>query len=439
MTTLDGVERSFDAETVLVCDRDGPTGIAGIMGGQVSEVSDDDDPGAARGRDLERGQHPAHLAQARAALRGLEPVREAAPPRAGDPRPAGRLAADGRALRRAARPGHDRRRRRDPGRRTGSGCAAAARRRAARDADRAASDAPSTSSGSGSRSSPTATTSRPTVPVHRHYDVTREVDLIEEVGRIHGYDEHLPATLPDAREQGGGLDPRAAPAPPRRGRDPRPRLRRRSSPEPRSTRRCAERLRLAGRRPARAPIAIRNPLSSEHSALRTTLLGGLLDAARYNLARGAERVALFESGRAYLRRAARRADGGARRQLRRASGPRPRTSRTGSAAWPAGRCAGGGWRGEARPSRLLRAQGRARGARGAARRRARGRAGAPSRSCTRAAPARIVRRRRAPPAGSASCTRSSPRLGPRRRRRVRARPGAAGRRLADRRRAATRT
>ena len=39
MTTLDGVERTLDAETVLVCDSDGPAGIAGIMGGQVSEVS----------------------------------------------------------------------------------------------------------------------------------------------------------------------------------------------------------------------------------------------------------------------------------------------------------------------------------------------------------------------------------------------------------------
>ena len=40
MTTLDGVERRFDTDAVLVCDRDGPTGVAGIMGGQVSEVSD---------------------------------------------------------------------------------------------------------------------------------------------------------------------------------------------------------------------------------------------------------------------------------------------------------------------------------------------------------------------------------------------------------------
>ncbi len=40
MTTLDGVERRFDAETVVVCDRDGPSGIAGIMGGEASEVSE---------------------------------------------------------------------------------------------------------------------------------------------------------------------------------------------------------------------------------------------------------------------------------------------------------------------------------------------------------------------------------------------------------------
>ena len=40
MTTLDGVERVLDEDMVLVCDRNGPSGIAGIMGGQVSEVSE---------------------------------------------------------------------------------------------------------------------------------------------------------------------------------------------------------------------------------------------------------------------------------------------------------------------------------------------------------------------------------------------------------------
>ena len=42
------------------------------------------------------------------------------------------------------------------------------------------------------------------VPVHRHYDVTREVDLVEEVGRIHGYDEHLPPPCRRREARGGG-------------------------------------------------------------------------------------------------------------------------------------------------------------------------------------------------------------------------------------------
>ena len=62
------------------------------------------------------------------------------------------------------------------------------------------------------------------------------------------------------------------------------------------------RLRLGEDDPRAAPIRVSNPLSLEHSELRTTLLGALLDAARYNLAHGAERVALFESGRVYAAR-----------------------------------------------------------------------------------------------------------------------------------------
>jgi phenylalanyl-tRNA synthetase beta chain len=40
LTTLDGVERTLDKSTVLVCDNAGPLSIAGIMGGAESEVSD---------------------------------------------------------------------------------------------------------------------------------------------------------------------------------------------------------------------------------------------------------------------------------------------------------------------------------------------------------------------------------------------------------------
>ena len=41
MTTLDGVERKLDPDMAMVCDAEGPSGIAGIMGGQISEVSDE--------------------------------------------------------------------------------------------------------------------------------------------------------------------------------------------------------------------------------------------------------------------------------------------------------------------------------------------------------------------------------------------------------------
>ncbi|MFN0096217.1 MAG: phenylalanine--tRNA ligase subunit beta, partial [Dehalococcoidia bacterium] len=40
VTTLDGVERTLDDQMMLVCDADGPTSIAGIMGGGASEVND---------------------------------------------------------------------------------------------------------------------------------------------------------------------------------------------------------------------------------------------------------------------------------------------------------------------------------------------------------------------------------------------------------------
>ena len=148
---------------------------------------------------------------------------------------------------------------------------------------------------------PTAPTSRRRCPFHRHYDVTREIDLVEEVGRIHGYAEHLPLDAAAGERRGRAAEPRAAAAPPRRG--PRPATSASTgsspsaSPTPGSRSGC-------GSRPttrARATIAISNPLSSEHSVLRTTLLGGLLDVARYNLAHGARGVALYESGRAYLR------------------------------------------------------------------------------------------------------------------------------------------
>ncbi|MCX6386979.1 MAG: phenylalanine--tRNA ligase subunit beta [Solirubrobacterales bacterium] len=136
-----------------------------------------------------------------------------------------------------------------------------------------------------------------TVPHFRRIDVTREIDLIEEVARIDGL-ANLPATLPARRASSGRLSPRQ-------------RARRRAqdalgaaglheivgwsfvAPD------LADRLRLDGDDPRRNAIAISNPMSQEQSVMRTTLLGSLLDAASHNVARGAADLGLWEMGGVY--------------------------------------------------------------------------------------------------------------------------------------------
>ena len=137
-----------------------------------------------------------------------------------------------------------------------------------------------------------------TVPPFRRGDVTREVDLIEEVARIDGLDK-LPSTLPSRHEAHAQLTPRQ-------------KLRRRAAdaltaqgldeivgwslggPE------LADRLRLGPDDPIRDALELANPLSGDLSVLRTTLLGSLLDTARHNRARGAGAIRLFEAGAVYL-------------------------------------------------------------------------------------------------------------------------------------------
>ncbi|HEX5307611.1 MAG TPA: phenylalanine--tRNA ligase subunit beta [Solirubrobacteraceae bacterium] len=137
-----------------------------------------------------------------------------------------------------------------------------------------------------------------TVPAVRRADVTREADLIEEVARIHGL-EQLPATLPARRGAYGRLSPEQ-------------KLRRRVL-DTLVGRGCYEavgwtfttpglhdRLRLSADDPRRRAPTLRNPLSEEQSQLRTTLLGSLLDVARHNSARGMADLRLFEMGRVFV-------------------------------------------------------------------------------------------------------------------------------------------
>ncbi len=127
--TLDGQTRTLDGEMVVIEDADGPTSIAGLMGGARSEVAAGHDARAARGRHLERAQHPPHLLGARPAQRGLRALREGPAAGAVHARAGDRHAADDRAVRRERRARHDRRRRRARRRRRRSACARRACRR----------------------------------------------------------------------------------------------------------------------------------------------------------------------------------------------------------------------------------------------------------------------------------------------------------------------
>jgi phenylalanyl-tRNA synthetase beta chain len=133
-----------------------------------------------------------------------------------------------------------------------------------------------------------------TPPPVRREDVTREADLIEEVARIDGL-ERLSATLPARRGAYGVLSREQ-------------RLRRRALDALVGRGCCealgwtfaspglAERLRLQPGDPRHAAPIVENPLSEEQSRLRTTLLGSLLDTAARNHARGMGDLRLFEMG-----------------------------------------------------------------------------------------------------------------------------------------------
>ena len=122
------------------------------------------------------------------------------------------------------------------------------------------------------------------VPGHRSYDTLREVDLIEEVARTHGYDAFpevmspsRPGTVPDhplfqledslrALLAANGISEAQTPAlgPARHG-----------------------------------DVPLRNPMSRDEGYLRRDRLPGLLSHVELNLARGVRDVRLFEIGTAF--------------------------------------------------------------------------------------------------------------------------------------------
>jgi phenylalanyl-tRNA synthetase beta chain len=343
MTTLDGVERRFDADAVLVCDRDGPTGVAGIMGSQVSEVSEDttrvllevatwNGPNILRtSRNLalrsdasnrfEKQLHPEMAIRAQRIASQLMVELCGAKLVPGTIDEAAEIPERHRVRLRPARAEELLGMEVEPDR-----CVTYLERL----------DFEVSADGEELEA---------LVPFHRHYDVTREADLVEEVGRIHGYAEHLPATLPRASDQTGRLSRSQS-------------LRRRAEDVLRdlgfegvvtlslTDAGMPGRLRLPDDDARAGTIRVSNPLSGDHSELRTTLLGSLLDVVRYNRAHGAERVALYESGRACLRERPASAGDGPLAGVFAGDEPAPAYEPHRIACLAAGRLHPGGWRAE---------------------------------------------------------------------------------------------
>jgi len=127
-----------------------------------------------------------------------------------------------------------------------------------------------------------------TVPPYRYRDLEREIDLIEEVARLYGYDNFC-EELPDKTEPGY------------------------LSLEQLLMRQLREALRAAGltelvqyslvkpKDNHEHQIRLANPLLIEYSALRTDLLSGLIDAFQYNLEQGNGALNGFEIGRIFWR------------------------------------------------------------------------------------------------------------------------------------------
>ncbi len=120
-----------------------------------------------------------------------------------------------------------------------------------------------------------------TVPPYRYRDLEREIDLIEEVARLYGYN-HFADTLPQ-KSAGGYLSVEAA-----------------------LSRRVRETFRAAGltellhysltKPVSDRQVTLANPLFPEYSALRQDLIYGLIEAYEFNLNQGNGPLNGFEIG-----------------------------------------------------------------------------------------------------------------------------------------------
>lgn len=134
------------------------------------------------------------------------------------------------------------------------------------------------------------------VPTYRQ-DVEGVADLAEEVARLHGYDR-IPYAYPPSVQVGQRTPAQAF------GFRVRRLLRGLGQTEVMTYSFCAAgaeaRLRPSAESGAGDPLRILAPLSEDWAVMRTTLLGGILDALAVNTRKGREDAAIFEMARVYL-------------------------------------------------------------------------------------------------------------------------------------------
>jgi len=133
-----------------------------------------------------------------------------------------------------------------------------------------------------------------TVPSRRG-DISRDVDLVEEIARLHGYDE-IPTTPIEGPTTPGSLTKSQTIRRELRTILTGAGLHEAISYSVTSLPRTELFAELAA---GAKPIALAMPMSEERSVLRTTLIPSLLEAAAYNLNRKNNDVALFEIGNVY--------------------------------------------------------------------------------------------------------------------------------------------
>ncbi len=293
--TLDGAERELLPEDLLICDGDIPVALAGVMGGMNSEVGDDTrsvllesanfDPATIRrtakrlglhseaSHRFERGVDPEGTIAALdravyllAQCAGALPVAGCADRYARRPRPASVLLRQER-MARLLGVNIDKKQVDKLLQALGLKTQRQARQRAIK-----------------------------VVTSSRRPDLTREADLIEEVARLYGY-QKIPSTLPPLRASGGKRDDVLAYE---------RRIRCFLAGEgllevinlpftPEELNRSFPGL-WSG---SPAPVAVQNPLAKESAEMRLSLLPGLFENLRVNLAQQAESLCAYHLGKVF--------------------------------------------------------------------------------------------------------------------------------------------